>query len=160
MTPLFKKLNLKDHPEILILNAPESFLPEMDLISATNKVIDTVDLQSGIRFAMVFVRTLKEIEDAIKSIEPKLSGDAILWFCYPKSSSKKYQCEFNRDTGWSFLGNYGFEGVRQVAIDEDWSALRFRKIEYIKTISRNESFALSSEGKSRAMQNKKRKEDE
>ena len=26
----------------------------------------------------------------------------------------------------------GFDTVRQVAIDEDWSALRFRRLEYIK----------------------------
>jgi hypothetical protein len=27
----------------------------------------------------------------------------------------------------------GFDTVRQVAIDEDWSALRFRRVEYIKS---------------------------
>jgi len=27
----------------------------------------------------------------------------------------------------------GFESVRMVAIDEDWSALRFRKSAYVKT---------------------------
>ncbi len=26
----------------------------------------------------------------------------------------------------------GFDTVRQVAIDEDWSALRFRRVEFIK----------------------------
>jgi hypothetical protein len=26
----------------------------------------------------------------------------------------------------------GFDTVRQVAIDDDWSALRFRRVEYIK----------------------------
>jgi hypothetical protein len=27
----------------------------------------------------------------------------------------------------------GFDSVRQIAIDEDWSALRFRRVEYIKS---------------------------
>jgi len=31
------------------------------------------------------------------------------------------------------IRNAGFDSVRQVAIDEDWSALRFRRVEYIKT---------------------------
>jgi len=73
-----------------------------------------------------------------------------LWFAYPKGSSKRYKCEFNRDNGWAVLGSLGFEGVRMVAIDEDWSALRFRRVEYVKNMTR--SFALSEEGKARSKQ--------
>jgi hypothetical protein len=57
----------------------------------------------------------------------------VLWFAYPKGSSKKYTCEFNRDSGWKVIRSLGFDSVRQVAIDEDWSALRFRRVEYIKS---------------------------
>jgi len=46
---------------------------------------------------------------------------------------KKYTCDISRDNGWQALGELGFEGVRMVAIDEDWSAVRFRRAEYIKT---------------------------
>lgn len=49
-----------------------------------------------------------------------------------EGTSRRYTCEFNRDTGWAALHKAGFDTVRQVAIDEDWSALRFRRIEYIK----------------------------
>jgi hypothetical protein len=59
-------------------------------------------------------------------------GDALLWFAYPKGTSKRYHCEFNRDTGWQVIRDAGFDSVRQVAIDEDWSALRFRRVEFIK----------------------------
>ena len=61
-------------------------------------------------------------------------------------------CDFNRDTGWDALGNLGFEPVRMIAIDEDWSALRFREAKFIKTITRRESFALSKEAKERTTQ--------
>ena len=80
----------------------------------------------------------------------KARGDAVLWFAYPKGSSKKYKCEFNRDTGWHVLGAAGFEPVRQVAIDQDWSALRFRRAGFIKDMKRRSCMALSDEGKSRA----------
>jgi hypothetical protein len=36
-------------------------------------------------------------------------------------------------TGWDVIRNAGFDSVRQIAIDEDWSALRFRHVEYIKS---------------------------
>lgn len=100
---------------------------------------------SGIDFAIVFVTKQNEIDENIKKIFPKLNGDAILWFCYPKGTSKNYKCDFNRDTGWSELGKFNLEGVKQVAIDENWSALRFRKIEFIKTLTRKKSFAISDE---------------
>ena len=94
---------------------------------------------------MVFVTKLSEVEQSINAIYNELEGDAMLWYCYPKGSSKKYKCDFNRDNGWQALGDRNLEPVRQVAIDEDWSALRFRKVEFIKTMTR--SFAISEGGK-------------
>jgi hypothetical protein len=69
---------------------------------------------------------------------------------YPKGTSKKYQCEFNRDSGWTTLGAAGFEPVRVVAIDEDWSALRFRRVEYIKSMRRKPTGAISAAGRRKA----------
>jgi hypothetical protein len=63
-------------------------------------------------------------------------NDAVLWIAYPKGTSKKYRCEFNRDSGWTLLAAAGFEGVRMIAIDDDWSAIRFRRAEFVKSMSR------------------------
>lgn len=154
MTPLFKKLNFKNQSDILILNAPESFQKDLEEMKAFTKVITNYAGIKQIDFVMVFAVKQKEIDQSIKKIAPKLNGDAIIWYCYPKGTSKKYTCEFNRDNGWAALGAYNLEGVRLVAIDEDWSALRFRKLEYIKTMIRNETFALSDAGKQRVKKEK------
>ncbi len=149
MTPLFKKLNFKGQKKIVVLHSPSSFEAELADISAFTSVEKDPEKLATIDFAVVFVMTQEQIDHSIQLIFPKLQGDAVLWFCYPKGSSKKYTCNFNRDTGWAALGKYNLEGVRQVAIDEDWSALRFRKTEYIKTLTRRESYALSEAGKAR-----------
>jgi hypothetical protein len=151
MTPLFKKLNYKNQGNIVVLNAPESFKSELDALTHVTDVniITDVSLAESVEFTICFVRTQAEIDTFISSIDHKLNGDATIWLCYPKASSKKYTCEFNRDTGFGILGKYRLEGVRQVAIDDDWSALRFRKVEYIKKITRRESFALTKEAKQR-----------
>ncbi len=39
---------------------------------------------------------------------------------------------------------------RQVAIDEDWSALRFRHVDFIKALKRDPKHAMSAKGKRRA----------
>jgi hypothetical protein len=118
-------------------------------IAKFTEITKAIKKVKAIDFAIVFVLTQEQIDNTIELIFPKFNGDAVLWFCYPKGTSKKYKCDFNRDTGWETLGNYNLEGVRQVAIDDNWSALRFRKIEYIKKLTRRESFAISKEGKER-----------
>jgi hypothetical protein len=62
---------------------------------------------------------------------------------HPKGSSKKYTASA---TGHRHAG---FEPVRMVAIDDDWTAMRVRRVEFIKNLTRPESFALSKEGKKR-----------
>ena len=99
----------------------------------------------GVPFAIAFVKTLAEVEAATKWL-PKAVGDAIVWFAYPKGTSKRYTCEFNRDNGWAAVGAAGFEAVRMVAVDEDWSALRFRRTEFIKALTRDSARAQKPAG--------------
>jgi len=149
MTPLFKKLNFKLQTNIVAINSPKSFdieLEEMSKIATIEKQLTKV---IETEFVICFVTTKDEIDNFIEKIYLKLKGDAIIWLCYPKMTSKNYNCNFNRDTGWSSLGKYNLEPVRQVAIDDDFSGLRFRKVEFIKTITRRESFALTKEAKKR-----------
>jgi hypothetical protein len=100
-------------------------------------------------YAVVFVTQQHEIDRLAPQIVEKLEGDALVWFCYPKKSSKNYTCNFNRDTGWQVMGSLNLEPVRMVAIDKDWSALRFRNVKYIKKITRRASMALTVEAKKR-----------
>ena len=146
MTPLFKKLNLKDQKEIVILSSPKSFNSEINNISEFTKVRKTIKGITGIEFILVFVTKKNEISKILANTNKLFTDDVVLWFAYPKGSSKNYKCDFNRDNGWDALGELNFEGVRIVSVDEDWSALRFRKVKFIKNISRNEKMILSKEG--------------
>ncbi len=152
MTPLFKKLNFKNHSQVCIINAPASFNTEVKAIANFTKLVTSYKQVKSIQFVMLFVFKQTEIDYYIDSIQHKLDGDVVLWMCYPKGTSKKYTCDFNRDTGWQTLGKLHLEPVRQVAIDDDWSALRFRKIEFIKTITRRQSYALTEQAKERTTQ--------
>lgn len=148
MPTVFEKLNLKDHNTLLVVNAPESFEAALASLSGVTIVRESAAIDA-IEFALAFVTQQDALDRLAEAIAAKTQGDALVWFAYPKSTSKKYSCEFNRDTGWSKLGELGFEGVRQVAIDDDWSALRFRRVEYIKSLKREEKRAMTDEGKKR-----------
>ena len=70
-------------------------------------------------FSLAFVTRQKEVDDLARVVAKKAKVDA------------------------------GFEPVRMVAIDDDWTAMRARRVEFIKNLTRPESFALSTEGKKR-----------
>jgi hypothetical protein len=150
MDAVFKKLNLKNQKTVVVLNAPDSFQVNLESIRGETLIRDTWEGLEEVEFILVFVLRQEEIDDIIPKIAPLLKGDAILWMCYPKGTSKKYKCDFNRDTGWQIMGSYDLEPVRMVAIDEDWSALRFKKVDFIKTMKRSPSLALSEKGKERS----------
>jgi hypothetical protein len=144
MSALFKKLNLGAQDTIHVLNAPQSFEPEL---AALQGVTVKRSVSGASSFAMAFVITQAQLDAASRKLAAACTGDAVLWMVYPKGTSRKYQCEFNRDSGWPVLGAAGFEPVRMVAIDADWSALRFRRVEHIKSLTRSPGGAISKEGK-------------
>jgi hypothetical protein len=130
MPPVFDKLNIKDHRDILVLNAPTSFEKEIAALRGI-KVRRRLAEVKSLHFALAFVTQRVELNRMSKALLKRASGDVVLWFAYPKGTSKKYSCDFNRDNGWDLLRKSGFESVRQVAVDEDWSALRFRRVEFM-----------------------------
>jgi hypothetical protein len=148
MSNIFSKINLKSQTEILVLNAPESFESEISALSGVSVLRDP-DIAGKITFSLAFVTKQEEVNEIAEIVAKKSQGDSVVWFAYPKGSSKKYNCEFNRDDGWNMLGQLGFEAVRQVAIDQDWSALRFRRVEFIQTMSRDQKRAISEVGKNK-----------
>jgi hypothetical protein len=131
MSSIFKKLNLTQQREILVIHAPSSFEAEVAALQGIIVLRDPKNVQA-VHFALAFATQQAEVDALSRVLAAKAQGDALLWLAYPKATSKRYSCEFNRDTGWNAIRSAGFDSVRQVAIDEDWSALRFRRKEFIK----------------------------
>lgn len=154
MTPLFKKMNFKTQDTIFALQAPDSFSKELKEMNKLAAIKTSLKGAKTIPFLIAFVTKQKEVDDLALQVGKLVKEDEVIWFAYPKGTSKKYTCEFNRDNGWTVLGKLGFEPVRMVAIDEDWSALRFRKAENIKTMTR--TFAMSDKGKEKVAKTAKK----
>jgi predicted oxidoreductase (fatty acid repression mutant protein) len=131
MASVFEKLNLKDRQEMVVLHAPTSFEPEMARL-AVMTIHRHLESVAETEFVLAFVTKKSEVDALAAQIAKKAKGDAVVWFAYPKGTSKKLKCDFNRDTGWDALKDAGFDTVRAVAIDDDWTGLRFRRVEFIK----------------------------
>jgi hypothetical protein len=128
---IFKKLNLKDDKEIVILDAPDSFASQVEALKDV-RIVPALTAKQKFSFALVFVTEKAAVDRLSKVLAAAATGDAVLWFAYPKGTSKRLHCDFNRDNGWDVIRGAGWDTVRQVAIDDDWSALRFRRREFIK----------------------------
>jgi hypothetical protein len=113
MQTVFQKLNLTTQKKIVVYNVPEFFSGELSKLKDVEIERDP-HKPRAVQFALAFAVTQAELDG------------------YSKGTSKRYKCEFNRDTGWHMMTGEGFETVRAVAIDQDWSALRFRRSQFVK----------------------------
>lgn len=146
MSEILKKLRFTDQKEILLLNLPDAVRTYLEELPGGTELHEEIR-KGPYRFIMLFALSHHDVQKNAGTVVDALQEDGILWICYPKKSSKKYRTELSRDNILNPFGAYGFEGVTQVAIDEDWSALRIRHVDKIKTMTR--SWALSEKGKER-----------
>jgi len=74
--------------------------------------------------AILFAVSAATLEAALADHAAHLSTPAVLWIAYPKGGKS----DLKRDTLWPMLRPYGLRPISQIAIDETWSALRFRPL--------------------------------
>jgi len=137
MNELRKKLQLKETP-LKITNLPEELDSLVDTLAPTGD-----DYHALLTFHTNKSDLINDLEAIMKEYKP---GD-IWWFCYPKKSSKRYKSsDLSRDFYMHGLDDYGFRPVRQVSINEDWTATRIRlkKRSNRKSTSHEVLFYISS----------------
>lgn len=147
MNPLLKKLNFKNQKQLLVLNAPGDLEEIIKEFKNEVEIINDIKTVKSFEFALIFVMTFKDVEKFTQQIHKNINNSTLLWYCYPKQSSKKHKSEVNRDNAWKPIGNLNYEPVRAIAINEDWSALRFKPVAEIKIMNRH--FSISKAGKER-----------
>lgn len=126
MTDTFKKLNFKGQDPMLVLAAPEAFEKELKAMSGEAAVHRSPKAGARYGFVLAFAPMKADLLKAAKTVLEALEKEAVLWFAYPKQTSKRYKSDLNRDICWEELKPLKLQPVRQIAIDDDWSALRFK----------------------------------
>lgn len=123
MNDLAKKLRVTAGARVLTLGAPATFpallepLPENAQLST--RIGGTYDV------VLFFVTDSATLQKGLTRAMGALRDGAVFWICYPKKSSG-IKTDLSRDDGWKSVFDAGFGPVTQVAVDETWSALRFK----------------------------------
>ncbi len=121
-----KKMRLQEDIPLYLLNAPGN----ISGIFEGFELKTSVGGKAEITQAVIFAVNKKELDGIIPKVAPRLAEDALLWIAYPKKTGS-IKSDMTRDKGWEAVFAAGYEPVTQVAVDEDWSALRYRKSEAI-----------------------------
>jgi len=81
-----------------------------------------VDDLSAADAAVVFVDDAAAVRAAMDADADTFRSIGSVWVAYPKGN----RTDINRDSLWPILAGYRFRPNTQIAIDDTWSALRFR----------------------------------
>ncbi|QCR24176.1 YdeI/OmpD-associated family protein [Pontibacter sp. SGAir0037] len=126
MQDIIQKLQLKPNQRLLLINAPKEFEARLvkEGYSYATAVAGT-DIREIYDAVQLFVQHTSDV-DALAPVAAKaIRPGGLLWIAYPKKSSA-IASDITRDSGWQAIAALGYEGVRQIAIDDTWSSLRFR----------------------------------
>lgn len=122
---LIEKLQLKDEKNLLIQGLPSSIEKQFIKLSFSKNLTPLL-ISRKVDFALVFAVSQQQLKGILKEVVPALQYDVKLWVAYPKLTSK-ISSDLSRDASWDFIADYGFEGVRAIALDNVWSAIRFKR---------------------------------
>jgi hypothetical protein len=98
------------HPDRLQLIEP---------LPAGARVVDRLEEAT---VGLAFVDSATAARKLCDAQRDQLARPGVLWFAYPKGN----KADINRDSLWPIVAEYGLRPNAQVALDDVWSALRFR----------------------------------
>lgn len=124
---LLDKLGWKPGMSADLWRVPEALEQELGALRCTASGVGV--------FRIAFARTQSELVEVAEGPAAGYRPGGHLWLCYPKKSGR-IASDITRDVGWEPILALGLLGVSQVALDEDWSGLRFRFRSEIATLSR------------------------
>lgn len=123
---ILRKLQITSGSSLFVFNAPESFLVSLQPLPQ-GLTLSTIP-DGHYDYVHLFAKDSGELNQYASIVLTAVKPNGLLWISYPKKSSK-VPTDLTRDEGWAVITQAGYRGVRQVSIDNIWSAVRFREQE-------------------------------
>lgn len=121
-------MSSKTVPQQLLIKPGTSWWvsdPELDgLIAPLPDGASRVDDPSSAGVRVLFASSGENLRQKLGEYGPALQDDNVTWIAYPKGN----KADINRDSLWPIAGEVGLRPISQVAVDDTWSALRFRPL--------------------------------
>jgi hypothetical protein len=101
-----------------------SHADRLDLVRPLPEHVQVVTGPGDATTALVFADDAGSLREILDARRDELARPSAFWVAYPKAN----RTDVNRDTLWPILGEYNMRPISQVAVDDIWSALRFRPL--------------------------------
>ncbi|MBP8959731.1 MAG: hypothetical protein KBG40_04825 [Bacteroidales bacterium] len=134
MNTLLNKLNYKNQERILILNAEKAFIDKIKSEKLDIRIDTSIDPRYLYEIILIFVKFMSEVENTAPAAIHNLIANGILWYAFPKKACRNLKSDLDKDHGWGALFDRGFDKIRLISIDENWSALGFKNIRFIRSV--------------------------
>ena len=118
MASVASKLQIKPGQSVCVIGRPQAV--SLDLGQESLVVQDP----DGSDAVIVYATTSADLEQVSAPLLAAVRRDALTWVSYPKAG--QLGTDLNRDKLAARLRTEGVRPVRQIAIDDVWSALRLR----------------------------------
>jgi hypothetical protein len=119
-TPLPKKLGIKKHFRVVFLDLPAAVKTELKSALANCQIAK----DAPVDFAMVFVKTVSELEKQFPRFSKLLAPSGMLWVSWPKKASG-VATDLNENEVRRIGLEAGLVDVKVCAVNEIWSGLKF-----------------------------------
>jgi hypothetical protein len=113
---LAKKLQLKPGQGLTAVGAPTSLAATLSELKGAGQAAEAA--------LLIFVTNQAALEKHCATVVECAANDRLTWVAYPKAG--QLGTDLNRDSLAGILIGHGIQPVRQIALDDVWSALRFR----------------------------------
>lgn len=117
------KLGIKENFSILLYNQPGHYFSLFTNFPKDVEILDHFESETA-DFVHLFCHSYKELLEIANNYKIALKKNGLFWVSWPKGSSK-IKTELNRDLIREYLIKIGLVDVKVVAIDQDWSGLKF-----------------------------------
>lgn len=114
----------------LVVGAPPAYLKLLAPLPEDVVILSTAD--GAHPFVQLFATSLADVRKSVPYLLKHVASGALLWIAYPKKTSG-IESDLSRDLIAEAMNGTGWRPVSIIAIDEVWSALRFRAVGDVKT---------------------------
>jgi len=118
--PVAERLQVKGERRLAVIGASAAL---EKAVGAAKARADLAEADVALLFAADRARLEAKLPDVLK----KMQDAAILWVAYPKLSSG-LAADLSREVIHAVASKHGLDTVSQIAIDEDWSAMRLKRV--------------------------------
>lgn len=116
-----EKLQIKDNDVVWVISTNEEEAALLDpLPDGAETVDEPVD---GMSAVIMFVEDRRSLVSQLDEILPQLGSTPVIWIAFPAGN----RSNISHDSVWELISEYGWQLVRNVSLDDVWTAVRLKQ---------------------------------